>query len=87
VSNFDVAYLRDIMSVSVGVEDDVYFDGDHLDAPFADLGFDSLALLELSSQIQRRFGVQIPDEAVIDEMRTPRAAVDYINSRLTQAVA
>jgi len=87
VSTFDVTELRDIMSASVGVDDDVYFDGDHLDVQFADLGFDSLALLELASQIQRRLGLQIPDEAVTDEMRTPRSAVDYVNSQLARAVA
>ncbi|OJF16157.1 acyl carrier protein [Couchioplanes caeruleus] len=87
MSKFDVAELREIMSASVGVEDDVYFDGDHLDVPFADLGYDSLAILELASQIQRRYGVQIPDEAVTEDMTSPRAAVDYVNSRLVAAVA
>lgn len=86
MSTFTVADLRDIMSASVGVEDDVHFDGEHLQTDFADLGFDSLALLELASQVQRRYGVPIPDEAV-QEMSTPAAAVAYVNARLAQVGA
>lgn len=86
MSTITVADLREILSASVGVEDDVYFDGDHLHVDFAELGYDSLALLELASQVQRKYGVPIPDEA-IREMSTPQAAVDYINARLAKVGA
>ncbi|MFI5495824.1 acyl carrier protein [Actinoplanes sp. NPDC051859] len=87
MSTFDAIELREIMAASVGVEDDVHFDGANLDVPFSDLGFDSLALLELAGQLQRRYGVQIPDEAITEEMSSPRAAVDYVNSLLVPAAA
>jgi act minimal PKS acyl carrier protein len=48
--------------------------------PLADLGYDSLAMLELAGHVQRRYGVPIPDEAV-ERMTTPRSTVDYINAQ------
>lgn len=52
-----------------------------LDTPFPDLDFDSLAVLEITTRIQQQTGLAIPDEA-IEDMKTPRAAMDYVNSRL-----
>ncbi|KXK63824.1 hypothetical protein AWW66_01190 [Micromonospora rosaria] len=52
-----------------------------LDAPYEDLEFDSLAVLEIATHIQQKLGMSIPDEAV-EEMRTPRATLDYVNRRL-----
>lgn len=54
------------------------------DTPFDDLGYDSLALLELTAQMQQRYGVRIPDDAVT-EMKTPRLALVYLNERLREA--
>jgi minimal PKS acyl carrier protein len=56
-------------------------DGDILDTAFDDLGYDSLALLETVSRIERETGASIPDEAV-QKMPTPRAALDYVNGRI-----
>jgi act minimal PKS acyl carrier protein len=44
-------------------------------------------MIELASQVQRRYGVQITDEAVLDQMRSPREAVDFVNSLLAGKVA
>ena len=57
-------------------------DGDIADVPFADLGYDSLALLEMAAHVQQEYGIRIPDDA-IEEMPTPRAAVEYLNRRFT----
>ena len=57
-------------------------DGDIADSGFDDLGYDSLALLELCNQVERRYGIQISDDAVLS-MPTPAKAVAYINSLLT----
>jgi minimal PKS acyl carrier protein len=84
VTTFNLTDLRRVLEESVGVEDDLTFDGGNADTAFIDLGYDSLALLELASQVSRRYGVPIPDEAV-HEMGTPQAAVDYINDRLATA--
>ncbi|GAA3105080.1 MULTISPECIES: acyl carrier protein [Nonomuraea] len=81
MSAFDMDELKDILRKMGGV-DEADLDGDIADTEFAFLGYDSLALLELCSQVERRYGVQISDEAVLD-MPTPAKAVDYVNSLLT----
>jgi|GraSoi013_1_20cm_4_1032433.scaffolds.fasta_scaffold114451_1 act minimal PKS acyl carrier protein len=78
---FTLDDLRQIMRDCAGVDESVDLDGDIADVEFTELGYDSLALLELASQVQRRLSVVIPDEAV-QEMPTPALAVHYINTVL-----
>ncbi|MEW1584732.1 phosphopantetheine-binding protein [Micromonospora vinacea] len=74
--------LRRILETSSGVvEQTDWTDPATLDAPFDDLGYDSLALLELAARVQQEYEVRIPDDAV-SIMKTPRLAVDYVNQRL-----
>lgn len=58
------------------------FDGHVLDTAFSEIGYDSLALLELAGRVQREYDVPMPDDAHT-RMTTPRQAIDFINSRLT----
>ena len=55
--------------------------GDTLDADFADLGCDSLVLIELINRINRAYGINLPD-AAIEHMRTPRSTLAYLNDWL-----
>ncbi|WP_327085927.1 acyl carrier protein [Nonomuraea sp. NBC_01738] len=83
MSTITLADLKEIMRTSIGVEEGVDLDGDIADVTFADLGYDSLAVLELISQVERRYEVPIPDEA-LSEMPTPAAAIDYLAALLTR---
>ncbi len=74
--------LKAIADETSGVTDGITFDDTTLDTPLRELGYDSLAVLEIVSAIQRKLKVQVPDEA-IEEMRTARAILDYVN--LTRA--
>jgi minimal PKS acyl carrier protein len=85
MSVFTLDDLREIMRTSVGVDDEVDLAGEIADSEFADLGYDSLAVLELASQVQRRYSVAISDEAAL-ELTTPTKIVNYVNERLTEAV-
>jgi aromatase len=62
------------------------FDGHVLDTEFNELGYDSLALLELAGRVQREYGAPMPDDAPA-RMITPRRAIEFINSRLAEAAA
>ncbi|OXM62266.1 MULTISPECIES: acyl carrier protein [Amycolatopsis] len=86
MSRFDLDELREILRTRVGDTDEADLDGDIADVEFAELGYDSLAVLELCGQVERRYGVRISDDAVGD-MPTPAKAVEYINTLLAKAGA
>lgn len=74
--------LRRLLESSAGRVESVNWDDETiLTATFDDIGYDSLAVLELGARVQQEYGVRITDDAVA-EMTTPAAALDYINGRL-----
>jgi act minimal PKS acyl carrier protein len=85
MSTFTLDHLKVIMQECSGVTEGKTLDGDILDQPLRELGYDSLALLEIASRIQRDYSLDVPDEA-IDAMKNPRAILAYVNSCLPAAV-
>ena len=81
---FTLDDLRELMRSSAGVDDSVDIDGDIADLTFEELGYDSLAVLEMASQVQRTYSVPMPDEST-EYMTTPQLAVDYINEQFEKA--
>jgi act minimal PKS acyl carrier protein len=73
--------VRSILRVSGGVDESVDLNGDILDTTFEDLGYDSLALLEASTRIERTFGVRL-DDPTFRDTATPRALLDVVNLQL-----
>ena len=49
--------------------------------PFPESGLDSLALLELVSELQRVYGVEIPDDDV-EKISSIDGTVRYLNDRI-----
>jgi act minimal PKS acyl carrier protein len=80
MSAFDLDELRAILR-HMGGTDEAALDGDIAEMEFSDLGYDSLALLEMCNQVERRYDIQISDDAVLS-MATPTKTVAYINSLL-----
>lgn len=78
--------LTRLLRESAGEEEGIDLDGDILDTEFLDLGYDSLALLQVTGRIQREYGIELPDDAVADA-ETPRALLDLINQIGGQAAA
>jgi len=85
MSEFTMDNLRDIMRTSVGVEEGVDLDGPIDEVEFPEMGYDSLALAEVISQISRRYKVSISEDAAV-ELITPGAVVRLVNQTLAQAV-
>ena len=52
------------------------------DTPFPDCGLDSLALLELVSELQRVYGMEIPDDDV-EKITTIANTANYLNQHLS----
>jgi len=80
---FTLDRLREVMS-GCGVEDGVDLYGDIEDASFPDLGYDSLAVLQILTVVSRETGVPIRDEAVL-ELTTPRQILDHVNGQTVSA--
>ena len=78
-NEFTIEMLRRILRQGAGEEVDL--DGDILDVTFAELGYESLALLETGGRIEREFDIRFDDDALVDAA-TPRALVDLVNSHL-----
>jgi act minimal PKS acyl carrier protein len=79
---FTVEDLRRILREAAGAEETVDLDGDILDVDFQALGYESLALLETGSLIQREYGIEL-DESALTQVTCPRAFIDLVNEQLT----
>jgi act minimal PKS acyl carrier protein len=81
---FTTKDLQRILESSSGVAEGVdWEDPATMNKPFTELGYDSLALLELAARVQQEYGVHMPDDSVV-LMTDPAAALDYLNQRLAQ---
>ncbi len=76
--------LRRLLREVAGADEDVDLDGDILDTGFDQLNYDSLALLEACSRLEREYGVSLDD--ALDSDHTPRSLIDLVNSRAAAAV-
>jgi minimal PKS acyl carrier protein len=76
--------LVDLMRTCAGEDEETQLNGDVANRTFAELGYDSLALLETTALVKREYGVAIPDDT-IGELVTPGALLDHINATLTAA--
>lgn len=81
---FTLDALLEVMHACAGVEDGAPVDASNADTEFEELGYDSLAVLELAAQVQRQYGVTMPDECV-EYMKTPNQAIEYINQQFAKA--
>ncbi|MET9295639.1 acyl carrier protein [Streptomyces sp. NPDC003077] len=70
--------LMKVMRAAAGGDENVDLDGDVLDVPFADLGYDSLALLETAVRIERRHGLRLADD-LVTTAKTPREFLGLVN--------
>ena len=76
--------LTRILRTAAGEPADADLDGDILDLTFDLLGYDSVALLETASRIERQFGVTL-DDTTLSGGETPRALLAAVNSQLAAA--
>jgi minimal PKS acyl carrier protein len=81
-NTFTLDDLKATLRQAAGVAEGVDLDGDILDTEFDALGYESLALLEAGSLVERAYGIAL-DEGAVNDARTPRAFLDVVNSQLT----
>ncbi|MFD3515338.1 acyl carrier protein [Streptomyces sp. NPDC058657] len=80
-TEFTLDDLKRILREGAGAEEGVDLDGDILDTGFEELGYESLALLETGSRIEREFGVTLDDD-VLSDAQTPRALLTGVNAAI-----
>jgi act minimal PKS acyl carrier protein len=83
---FTAADLKRILLESAGADESVDLGGDISDTEFEALGYDSLALLETCSRIERAFGITL-DDMVLTDATTPRALIEAVNEHIAAATA
>ncbi|MFJ8660967.1 acyl carrier protein [Streptomyces sp. NPDC093795] len=83
---FTLDDLKRILREGAGAAEGVDLDGDILDSHFETLGYESLALLETGSRIEREYAITLDDD-VLSEADTPRALIDAVNAHLSAATA
>jgi act minimal PKS acyl carrier protein len=81
---FTLTELVSALRASAGEDEEVDLDGDVLDVPFDDLGYDSLALFNTVGRIERERGISLSDD-VVGQAATPRALISEINAAISQA--
>ena len=85
MAQFTLDDLKQALRTAAGEDESVDLDGDILDTDFGDLGYDSLAIMETASLIERNFDVQLPD-ADVGMQYTPGKFIDFVNSVLQEVV-
>jgi len=81
MGRFTMADLVRVMRAAAGEDEAINLDGDILGVSFADLGYDSLAVMETASQVEREFGVSLPEETMA-AIETPKDFVELVNGQL-----
>ncbi|MFL6122445.1 acyl carrier protein [Actinophytocola sp.] len=86
MSTFTIDDLKRVLRECAGADENVDLDGDIADVRFDELGYESLALLETSGQIEREYGIRL-DESAVTDAATPRALVELVNAHLSGRLA
>ncbi|MEV5509247.1 acyl carrier protein [Streptomyces orinoci] len=84
-NTFTLADLKRILLEGAGADSGSALEGDITDATFEELGYDSLALLETSTRIEREFHLAGDDDALITA-KTPRELIELVNAQLAASV-
>lgn len=71
--------LIDVTKTYAGEAEEGALDDDIIDVLFENLGYDSVALLEVISQIKHQFGIDLSEESV-GRLKTPRQVLDAVNA-------
>jgi act minimal PKS acyl carrier protein len=78
---FTIKDLRRILHETSGESDYADVDASTVDTNFAQLGYDSLALLETGRRIERELGITVDDSTLFNSA-TPRALIEAVNAQL-----
>lgn len=78
-----LAELVRVTRSRAGEAEDGVLNGDILDVLFEQLGYDSVALLEVLSEINHEYGLDLSEQTVAS-LKTPRAVLDTVNRIISE---
>lgn len=81
MSKFTVDNLIRVLMECAGEGEEVNIGTDIGAISFGELGYDSLALMEAASQVERELGVDLPDD-IVGEISSPGEFIEIVNRRL-----
>ena len=85
MATFTQADLVGYMRRAAGEDEAIGLDGHIAETTFADLGYDSLAVMEIVSLVEQELGVRLPEEAMA-EAETPEQFVQLVNELLPASI-
>ncbi|MFE9683981.1 acyl carrier protein [Streptomyces sp. NPDC002701] len=86
MDRLELTELTVLLRTFAGEGEGIDLTDDVLDTPFFDLGYDSLALLQVTGVVERDHGITLDEEA-LDEAETPRQYLDLVNGALSARTA
>lgn len=81
MNTFSLDDLRRILVAVAGEDEEADLSGDISEVAFEDLGYDSLALMEMAAKISQQYGIRIGDEEAAD-FQTPGDVIAAVNDAL-----
>ncbi|WP_405783668.1 acyl carrier protein [Streptomyces sp. NBC_00859] len=86
MERLELTKLAALLREAAGDGEGVPLDEEALDTLFLNLGYDSLALLQVTGVLERDLAVTLDEEA-LDEAQTPRQYLDMVNGALAARAA
>lgn len=83
MTTFNLDDLITIMRECAGEDESVNLSGEVAEMDFEELGYDSLALMEAASRVQRTYGLSLPEDELA-EVRTPAGFVTLVNEQFAK---
>ncbi|WP_410604782.1 acyl carrier protein [Amycolatopsis sp. lyj-90] len=81
-TTFDMDDLRSLLRSCAGEPESVDLDSDIATTTFEELGYDSIAIIELAACVKQNFGVAVSDTAAVNT-NTSQDFVDHVRGLLT----
>lgn len=85
MATFTLTDLVEYVRRGAGEDDPLVLDGRTAETTFAELGYDSIAIMEVMLLVERDLGIKLPDEKA-DKNATPEQFVDLVNELLSESV-
>ncbi|KIE26507.1 acyl carrier protein [Streptomyces sp. MUSC 125] len=86
MATFTQADLVRCIREAAGEDEGLDLDGDIADMTFADMGYDSVAMVEVTLLVERELGIGLPEDDRTGKEATPKQFVELVNELLPASI-